>query len=403
MSHLKLGRISGRSLTPVICYTNQIEVMQTPTPETINAISIHKKQIRDEYLAEHQFPWIIGFSGGKDSTIVVQLTIEVILDIAPEHRVRPIYILYNDTLVESPVFQEHVAARLKQIGDGVQALGLPISVITTTPPVTETFWFNHLGKGYPAPNRTFRWCMDRLKIAPTSGFIGKKVQECGEAILLLGVRKSESIARAMRIEKYSAEAAYARLVPNSEIANCWIFRPIIDLTTDQVWDYLRNSNPPWGSSNLSLLEMYTDAGMCNATQTCALIDEQAVPDSNSILARFGCWTCTVVKRDKSLEALVESGYSELDLLVKFRERIRAVSDTPEYRSKTRRNGRPGLGPLTIEAREMLLSELLKIQEELGKRLISDHEVRLIREQWQLDQSAHQIRAIRERVTAPLGG
>lgn len=370
--------------------------MQTPNPETIENITTCKKEIRDEYLKQHLFPWIIGFSGGKDSTIVAQLVVEVMLDIPPEQRTRSVYVLYNDTLVESPVFQDHVTRQLKQISDGVQALRLPICVITTTPLITESFWFNLLGKGYPAPNRSFRWCMDRLKIAPTSGFIKEKINEFGQAILLLGVRKAESIARAIRIEKYSAEANYARLVPNNEIANCWIFRPVIDLVTDQVWDYLRNTTPPWGSSNLSLLEIYQDAGMCNATQTCALMDEQVVSDSKSILARFGCWTCTVVRQDKSLEALVANGYTELEPLVKFRERLREVSDTPRYRSKTRRNGQPGLGPLTLEARETLLNELLSIQNQLGEVLISEHEVRLIREQWELDQTQAQIRTIRDR-------
>ena len=373
--------------------------MRTPAPETIESITPCKREIRDEYLKQHSFPWIIGFSGGKDSTIVVQLVIETILDIPPEQRRRPVFLLYNDTLVESPVFQDHVTARLKEISEGVQTLNLHIQVITTTPPLTESFWFNLLGKGYPAPNRSFRWCMDRLKITPTSSFIRKHVEEFGQTILLLGVRKSESIARAIRIEKYSAEANYTRLVPNHEISGCSIFRPIIDLTTDQVWDYIRNTVPPWGSSNLSLLELYRDAGMCNATQTCALMDEETVPDSTSILARFGCWTCTVVRRDKSLETLVESGYPDLEFLVKFRERIREVSDTPEHRSKMRRNGQPGLGPLTLEAREMLLNELLEIQRRTGRNLISDHEVRLIREQWELDKTELQIRTIRQQISS----
>jgi DNA sulfur modification protein DndC len=377
-------------------------LMKVPSPGTMESISICKKQIRDEYVQPHSHPWIIGFSGGKDSTIVTQLVAEVILDLPKEMRTRKIFILYNDTKVESPVFQEYVTKRLNQIDEGLKALDVPISVITTTPPPDESFWFNLLGKGYPAPNRSFRWCMDRLKIEPTSGFIKEKVKEAGMAILLLGVRKTESISRAQRIEKYSAAADYARLVPNSEIPGCVIFRPVMDLTTEMVWDYIRNSSPPWGSGNLSLLELYSDAGMCNATQTCALIDEQQVADSKSILARFGCWTCTVVRKDRSLESLVDNGHKDLAPLVRFRERIRLVSDTPDCRSKTRRNGQPGLGPLTLEARKMLLSELLQIQAECGRNLITDHEIRLIREQWQKDETDRQIRELRTRFAPTIG-
>ena len=376
--------------------------MSVPSPETMEMIAGCKKQIRDEYVQPHSYPWIIGFSGGKDSTIVTQLVAEVVLDLPIEKRTRSVFILYNDTLVESPVFQEFVTSRLNKIEEGLKALDVPFTVVITTPPPDESFWFNLLGKGYPAPNRSFRWCMDRLKIGPTSGFIKEKVKEFGSAILLLGVRKAESIARAQRIEKFSSDADYARLVPNNEIPGCMIFRPVMDLTTDMVWDYIRNSSPPWGSGNLTLLELYTSAGMCNATQTCALIDEQQVADSKSILARFGCWTCTVVRKDKSLESLVENGYEYLAPLVKYRERIRLVSDTPEWRSKTRRNGQPGLGPLTLGARRMLLDELLAVQSECGRTLISDHEIRLIREQWQKDETDQQIRELRTRFASADG-
>ncbi len=374
--------------------------MENLAEETSKSILLCKKEIRDEYLKEHAYPWVIGFSGGKDSTIVTQLVIEVLLDIAPHQRTRPIYILYNDTMVESPVFQEFVSKRLKQIEEGVHALNIPASVVTTTPPLSESYWVNLLGKGYPAPNRTFRWCMDRLKIQPSSKFIKEKIKESGSAILLLGVRKSESISRAINIEKHSAKGNYERVIPNDEIPGCWIFRPVMDMTTEQVWEYVRNSTPPWGNNNLSLLEIYNDAGMCNATQTCALMDEQSVAESKTILARFGCWTCTVVKRDKSLESLVENGYPELEPLIRFRERIREFSDTPEYRSKTRRSGQPGLGPLTMEARKILLEELIAIQEKLGKSLISQHEIRLIQEQWNQDLTTAQLRQIRKRISEP---
>lgn len=350
--------------------------------------------IRDEYLQDHDKPWIVAFSGGKDSTLITHLVVESLLAIPPDKRKRKVYVLYNDTLVESPVFQQYVENALGRIKDGIQALNLPVVVVKTTPPMEETFWVNLLGKGYPAPNRSFRWCMDRLKIQPTSQFIKQRISESGECILLLGVRKAESAARHQRINKYLIQDNHSRLSDNKDIAGCKMFRPIMDLTTDEVWQYLDNNLPPWGGkTNLSLLEIYRDAGMCNATQKCALMDEDTALESPPILARFGCWTCTVIEKDRSLESLIESGYKELTPLVEFRALLREYSDNPAYRNKTRRNGQPGLGPLTFEARDLLLQKLLEIQSETGLFLITNAEVLMIKEWWTKDRCSHLVRKI----------
>jgi DNA sulfur modification protein DndC len=131
-----------------------------------------------------------------------------------------------------------------------------------------------------------------------------------------------------------------------------------------------------------------------------VVSNDDAPSCGSNSARFGCWTCTVVEKDNSLESLITIGHEELILLADFRKRLKAVSDTPEYRSKIRRNGQPGLGPLTYEARRMLLDELLAIREETGMPLISDFEVRLIREQWSQDRTTQLLREV-ERVGALL--
>jgi len=103
-------------------------------------------------------------------------------------------------------------------------------------------------------------------------------------------------------------------------------------------------------------------------------------------ARFGCWTCTVIEKDNSLESLITAGHLHLEPLSRFRKRLKEVSDNPDFRSKVRRNGQPGMGPLTMPARDMLLQELLDIQKQVGFDLISNTEVRLIKEQWAVDES-----------------
>ena len=110
------------------------------TPHTMAEISTLpdrlrqiRRTIREEYLQPHAKPWILGFSGGKDSTLLLQVVIESILTISPDQRTRPVYVLSNDTLVESPVYQSQVVKSLGLIGEGVAALGLPIEVVQTCP------------------------------------------------------------------------------------------------------------------------------------------------------------------------------------------------------------------------------------------------------------------------------
>lgn len=351
-----------------------------------------RRAIRDEYLQPHKKPWIVGFSGGKDSTLMLQLVVESILTISRDQRHRPIYVLSNDTLVESPVYQANVAKALDIIEEGLAALGLPIEVVRTHPKDDSTFWVNLLGRGYPAPNRNFRWCTDRMKIRPTTQFIRERACEAGEVILLLGVRRAESIARAQRIDSYSSTATGSRLNAHNDVRGCLIFRPIVDFSNDDVWHILLNVRPPWGSDHRELVTLYRNAhgGECPFV----LSDDDA-PSCGSSSARFGCWTCTVVEKDNSLSALIDAGFEYLSPLSDFRDRIKAVSEDPEYRSKTRRNGQPGLGPLTLAARRMLLDELLEIQHAVGFPLISEHEVRLIEDWWGRDQSTAVLRETEE--------
>ena len=317
----------------------------------------------------------------KKPRLPIHLVVECLLTVAPDERRRPVYIVSNDTLVESPVFQTFVDKMLTQLRENIDALRVPVEVVRTHPLPEESFWFNLLGKGYPAPNRSFRWCTDRMKIRPTSRFIREQVSKSGEAILLLGVRSSESATRSASIARH-ADAAGGHLSPHSDHKGVWIFSPIKALTTDEVWCALINNRPPWGGTYRDVITLYKNAlgGECPF-----VVSGDDAPSCGSNSARFGCWTCTVVEKDSSIDALIAAGHEDLLPLADFRNRLKAVSENPECRSKTRRNGQPGLGPLTYAARAMLLEELLAIREETGMPLISDHEVRLIREQWKRDE------------------
>ena len=238
-----------------------------------------------------------------------------------------------------------------------------------------------------------------MKIRPTTRFIREQVSAAQEVILLLGVRRAESNSRAQRIDEYSRKSE-GHLNPHNDIKGCLIYRPIVDLKDDEVWHILMNVRAPWGGNHHDLVTLYRNArgGECPF-----VLGEDDTPSCGSQSARFGCWTCTVVEKDSSLAGLIDSGFEYLEPLAAFRDRIKAVSENPAYRSKIRRNGQPGLGPLTIQARQLLLAELVRLQQETALMLVTDHEVRLINDWWGRDESTAVVRDMERLIQLTTGG
>ncbi|TDV37461.1 DNA sulfur modification protein DndC [Paraburkholderia caballeronis] len=364
------------------------------TPETFDSsvgqdldarVAEIKREIKAEYRQPHSKPWIIGFSGGKDSTLVLHLVIESLLEIPWSERNRPVYIVANDTLVESPIVQGFVDETLEKLTTALADLQLPCTVKKTVPRVSHTYWVNVIGRGYPSPTRMFRWCTDRLKIRPTTDFIRQKVSESGEVILLLGVRRSESAARAATAKRYDNGE---RLNSHNDIPGCLVFRPILELDTEDVWEYLMTRQPPWAGTHNALVKLYRDAmgGECPI-----VIDPDAQPSCGSSSIRFGCWTCTVVDKDKSFRNQVDKGFEHLIPMAEFRDWMKVFCYTPENRMQERRNGQQGIGPLTFEARKIVLERLLELQKTVGLPLISDEELREIQKIWEDDKSTGVMR------------
>jgi DNA sulfur modification protein DndC len=347
-----------------------------------NVISL----VKEEYLSVAQnYPWIVGFSGGKDSTLMVHAIFEALEEIPPIRRNRKIHIVSNDTLVESPLVIHHLNKSTKLINQAAENLGLPIVVIRTYPEIDKTFWSLLIGKGYPSPNTQMRWCTDRLKIQPTTTYIKENISIYGSAIVLLGVRKAESQTRLQSIEKHQ-NIQGSNLTPHSSLSNAYIFRPIVDLETSQVWEVLGSVPAPWGGTHSELIQLYRDAdgGECPV-----VMSKDDAPGCGTNNSRFGCWTCTVVKKDKSLQGFIDSGKEIYKPLADFRNWLLEIRNDPNYRSTLRRNGRLTFdlngkhipGPFTIQARSEILNKLLDVQKEVGTQLISNNEIDLIHKIW----------------------
>lgn len=353
--------------------------------------------LKDEYLQPHASPWIVGFSGGKDSTLLAQLVLEMVLDLPPRLRTRSVHIVANDTLVESPVLARHLDAVLARLTAAVTPLRVPVTVAKTTPHADQTFWVNLIGRGYPSPSRMFRWCTDRMKILPTTQYIRDQVDSAGKAILLLGVRRAESSTRAVSVNRYDNGA---RLNPHNSLAGCEVYKPIVDLTTDEVWQILLQSRPPWGGTHRDLVTLYRNA----AGGECPLVtDKEEAPSCGTNSSRFGCWTCTVVEKDRSAEAFVDAGYGDLEPLLQFRDYLKAVREDGTKRMAVRRDGSLNFvgegrllpGPFTFEARAEILERLLALQSEVEFPIITDEEIQAIKEIWVSDLRAQKVRASRD--------
>jgi DNA sulfur modification protein DndC len=354
--------------------------------------------IRQLYLSDGR-PWVVGFSGGKDSTAALQSVWYALQKLPKDQLNKPVYIISSDTLVETPMIVGYLHDTIDRINRSAKEQGLPFEAHEVSPAIDDTFWVKMIGHGYPAPSTRFRWCTDRLKIQPTSRFIQETISVYGEVVIILGARSSESASRSQVIEKRKKKRGESLLSRHSRLAGAWIYTPIEQWTRRDVWDYLLAAPSPWGNRNRDLVTMYK-----NAEGECPLVMEKNTqPCGNS---RFGCWTCTLVDKDKSMEAMFDNGEDWLEPLIKLRNWLYETRD-PEnkhkYRQYQRRTGKIQFwesdgtkkviwGPYKMEVRTEILRRLLSAQRQAqadgpdsGLKLITDAELHKIRQIWRFEE------------------
>jgi DNA sulfur modification protein DndC len=405
---------------------------QLVNTEKINEI---KSNVKSVYLSDER-PWVVGYSGGKDSTALVQIVFEALSELQSAQLKKKVYIISSDTLVETPLIISSINMTLMRIQDRALELGLPIETHKVRPEASKSFWASLIGKGYPSPRQKFRWCTDRLKIDPANKFIKDKVSKFGEVVMVLGVRDNESQTRDQVLKSHTIEGK--ALMKHSSLSNAYVFAPIRTFTLDDVWEYLLTYPSPWGNDNHKLLDLYQ-----NSNSECPLVVDKDIKESAGSCgnSRFGCWVCTVVKKDKALVGFIDSGEKWMEPMLKFRNWLYEIRENREYRQKQRMNGQVylmpvdrenieikeytiipennlgsylekykidlanieefnllveddngnlkqlGLGPFTLKAREEILRNLLKTQEEIQNpydpdfQLISEEDLKMIRKYW----------------------
>lgn len=346
------------------------------------------EEMRTVYLHD-QRPWMLGFSGGKDSTLLCQLTFEMLRSLKPEERTKQVYIVTSDTMVENPIVKQYMYRMRDAINAASEAEGLRAEAHILHPEIRQTFWSLVIGLGYPTPEPPgFRWCTERLKIHPSNKFTYDTIKKNGEIVILLGVRKAESAARARSISAREIEGKL--LFPHSSIPKAYVYNPLTEIDNEVVWQYLLkdDAKSAWGTDNKYLFSLYQGERLGEEQSVVGEIDKDRIPITGN--SRFGCWCCTMVKEDKSLQNFIDHGATELVPLRRFRNWLVELRSTPEARDWRRRNGTVylnaegefGRGPFTLETRREILRRLLALEMETGFQLITQDELKMIDQMWE---------------------
>ncbi len=349
------------------------------------------EEIQEVY-RQYPQPWVIGYSGGKDSTAVLQLVWKSIENLPHDERNKPIFVIASDTKVETPVIVDYIDSTINIISRAAYEQSLPFQAQKVLPTLNESFWVNLIGRGYPSPTARFRWCTERMKINPADRFIEEKVAQYGEVILVLGVRKTESSTRMQLMNTYQINDHLLRR--HTSLRGAYVYAPIADFSANDVWSFLlANPISPWGGNNRDLAALYRNA---NAGE-CPLVIDASTPSCGN--SRFGCWVCTVAKRDTSMEALIDHGEEWMQPLLEFRDFLATTTDSDrkrEFRDIKGRDGRvilkrdgtPAARTYKFDISRYMLEEVLRIQEQVRKEgpdpsvvLISEEELHEIRRIW----------------------
>jgi DNA sulfur modification protein DndC len=366
---------------------------------TINALV---DEMTEVYLRDDR-PWVIGFSGGKDSSVVVQLAYRMLMALPPEKRFKTVHVVSSDTMVENPRVADWLDRCHEELRQAAAQYDLPIKTVKVFPDPSQSFWVCLIGKGYPAPTSDFRWCTGRLKIDPAESHVIQHIEPTGRILQLLGSRKSESKARKASIEAHALDGKFGTC---GSLAEGISYQPIQDLDNDHVWELLRLYPKPWGpfelgeNNNAELFDLYQDG---HGGECVLEFDRRTASCGGS---RFGCWTCTVVPEDTSMTNMVGFSNPEFAPLLAFRQKILDYRNDYTKRDTIGRNGRIRInskalpvgdkgealygpwitpGPYLPEIRAELLRDLFEIEKALpGFRTVTDDDLHWIKHWWEFD-------------------
>ena len=332
----------------------------------LRAIEITTEAIRTRSRAH----WIIAFSGGKDSSAALKVFLASYRRAATD--ISKVTVIYCDTGVENPVLDSYVKNFLRSVDDEFLQTGYAFETRLLKAPIHDRFFVRIIGRGYPPPTNAFRWCTTGLRIKPVSEFIAR--QDPQNTIVVLGLRKDESRQR----DRSLAQSRDLYWQKQREGKGDYdLFLPIVEMGVPDVWDAIFGLSSPKSLDRILLERLYR-----GASGECPIIKSPAAPPCAS--GRFGCWTCTVVRKDKSATELIRAGHLELKPFLAFRDWLSEFRNDPSNRWATKRSGRKGLGPFTISARKQILSKVDGLEDKTNTVIIDAEERSIIAALWAMD-------------------
>ena len=300
-------------------------------------------------------PIFVAYSGGKDSSAVVKLVANSVK--LSYGRRDDIKIVYCDTGVENPVVSKFVLNTLRLLSRELSQIGLISPIKILQPRIDQRFFVRVIGRGYPPPTQFFRWCTKDLRIRPVQNYL----RELGDnALVVLGTRKGESAQRDRQLSSKERKGPHIQRQEEGGVKTR-LYSPIVDFNLEDVWNTLVDLPFPESIDVEALAGIYRQGG-----GECPIVRE--TNDKPCASARFGCWTCTVVRRDRSAEHLIEAGHVEIAPYHEFRRWLTEIRNDSALRCPSRRKLITGLGPFTLEARKLLLKKVRELEITVGKEI-----------------------------------
>ncbi len=363
----------------------------------------HKKQIVETmflYLYDKR-PISIVYSGGKDSTVALDITLKALLLIKEIYGVQRLqkksFVLFSDTLMELDPVINGIYESLDNVRMFCNKHNLNVQVEQVSPELKNTFWSLVLGKGYILPNQKNRYCSERLKVMPQQKEIEKILSSYEGFIAITGQRADESKDRKERLEVHTIEGSFK----SHDYKGCHSYTPIENFNSNQVWDYIYNDSLEWVDKNY-LGKVYAEASGDGDECRSLLMGFEAQAPQCSRSGRFGCWVCPLhFNKDKTLNNLGKK-YTYLQKMEQFRNWlvedatgiwnwkrdyfIHGKHKMKMYDKKNHRYGMQLPGGYSLQYRKNILARLMSLELEVledreGKYLITDEELSYIQEIW----------------------
>jgi len=351
------------------------------------------------YYENDSRPFAVAFSGGKDSSTVLDCVCKALLRV--NNPTKPVYVSFSDTLLEMDNTIDNINENLESLEAFAKEHNLPIKIRRLKPIPEESYLYLMIGRGYAVPRRDYRWCTDRLKLRPQKRGLEELQSLHPEGFLsIVGTRRAESPERENRIKENTIDGML-KIDINDPKNN--VLMPIEYMSERDVWTYLDSETLPW-LDGVKLGKVYAEAGFEREDTECKTLQDGLVQYDKyeagcGKSARYGCWLCSLLTEDKTLNALAKQ-YSYMQELEKFRNWLSSLRDgfwenrdlynhkdhaKLIYNKDNHRFGMSNVGGYSIEFRSLILRKLLdtdnKTFPDREKHIITDEELQLIQEAW----------------------